>query len=82
MNTVSRHPKVKLDVFLNSSLFQAGGAITGRLELTSATSQKLRLGDIAVELEGIEGENGKGLLDTVSRPESLLPPKLYPSLNR
>lgn len=56
MLTVSKHSKVKLEVKLDSRCFEAGGAITGRIELTSATSQKLRLGDIAVELEGIEGE--------------------------
>lgn len=67
MNAVSKHPKVKLDVILNSPIFEAGGAITGRIELTCATGQKLRLGDIAVELEGFEGELGEYMH---SRPPS------------
>lgn len=56
MNSVSKHPKLKLDVILTSNTFEAGGNIDGRLEITSATSQRLRLGEIAVELEGVEGE--------------------------
>lgn len=55
MNSVSKHPKLKLEVILSSTVFEAGGQIDGRLEITSATSQRLRLGEIAVELEGVEG---------------------------
>lgn len=55
MNTVHKHPKVRLELVLNKDTFQAGGSISGRLELSSATSQRLRLGEVAVELEGIEG---------------------------
>lgn len=54
MNTISKHPKVKLEVFLNSACFQAGAAISGTIQVTSATSHHLRLGDIAVELEAFE----------------------------
>ena len=54
MNSVSKHPKLKLDLVLNSTVFEAGGTISGKLELTCTTSQKLRLGEISVELEGIE----------------------------
>ncbi|KAN0065786.1 hypothetical protein ACQY0O_000916 [Thecaphora frezii] len=53
MNTVTKHPKLKLEVVLSSTIFEAGGTISGRLELT-CTSQKVRLGEIAIELEGVE----------------------------
>ena len=56
MNTVIKHPKVKLDIVLNSNIYEAGGTISGRLDLSCGSSQKLRLGEIAVELEGLEGE--------------------------
>lgn len=56
MNAVSKHPKLKLEVVLTSNVFEAGGSISGRLEVTSSTSKGLRLGELAVELEGIEGE--------------------------
>ncbi|KDN39529.1 hypothetical protein K437DRAFT_227928, partial [Tilletiaria anomala UBC 951] len=54
MNTVNKHPKVKLELILNSNIYEAGGSISGRLEMACATSQRLRIGEIAVELEGIE----------------------------
>ncbi|EPQ27519.1 uncharacterized protein PFL1_05057 [Pseudozyma flocculosa PF-1] len=54
LNSVSKHPKLKLEVVLASNIYEAGGTISGRLEITCSTSQKLRLGEIAVELEGIE----------------------------
>uniref|UniRef100_V5GGW0 Arrestin C-terminal-like domain-containing protein n=1 Tax=Kalmanozyma brasiliensis (strain GHG001) TaxID=1365824 RepID=V5GGW0_KALBG len=51
---VTKHPKVKIDVILSSNVFEAGGAITGKVELTCTTGQRLRLGHIAVELEAVE----------------------------
>lgn len=54
MNMVTKHPKVKIDVVLSSSIFEAGAAISGKVELTCTTSQRLRLGQIAVELEAVE----------------------------
>ncbi|EST05242.2 Immunoglobulin E-set [Kalmanozyma brasiliensis GHG001] len=54
MNMVTKHPKVKIDVILSSNVFEAGGAITGKVELTCTTGQRLRLGHIAVELEAVE----------------------------
>lgn len=54
MNMVTKHPKVKIDVVLSSNLFEAGGAINGKVELTCTTSQRLRIGQIALELEAVE----------------------------
>ncbi|KAJ9479438.1 Arrestin_C domain-containing protein [Pseudozyma hubeiensis] len=54
MNMVSKHPKVKIDVILSSSLFEAGGSISGKVELTCTTGQRLRIGQIAIELEAVE----------------------------
>jgi hypothetical protein len=56
MNTVAKHPKLKLKIILASNIFEADGNISGALEVTSSTSQRLRLGEIAVELEAFEGE--------------------------
>ncbi|SPO24482.1 uncharacterized protein UTRI_03751 [Ustilago trichophora] len=54
MNMVTKHPKVKIDVVLSSNIFEAGGTISGKVELTCTTSQRLRLGHIAIELEAVE----------------------------
>ncbi|SNX87327.1 uncharacterized protein MEPE_06037 [Melanopsichium pennsylvanicum] len=54
VNMVTKHPKVKVDVILSSNIFEAGGTISGKVELTCTTSQRLRLGQIAVELEAVE----------------------------
>lgn len=58
MNAVSKHPKLKLRLLLASNVFEAGGTVSGHLELTSSTSQRLRIGEIAVELEAFEGALG------------------------
>ncbi|RKP26089.1 hypothetical protein SYNPS1DRAFT_22070, partial [Syncephalis pseudoplumigaleata] len=50
----ARCSKLKLRLFLDSNVFIAGGNIYGRMELTSATSRSLLLGEIAVELTGYE----------------------------
>lgn len=55
-NTVTKHPKLKLKIVLSGSLHEAGGSISGSLEITCSTSQRLRLGEIAIELEAFEGE--------------------------
>ncbi len=85
MNTVLKHPKVKLELILTGGsrsayeeqedgrqqqqpIYEAGERITGRLELSCAASQKLRLGEIAVELEGSEGERMTRRLLHVSQP--------------
>lgn len=54
MNMVTKHPKVKVDVVLSSNVFEAGGSISGKVELTCTTSQRLRIGQIAIELEAVE----------------------------
>lgn len=56
MNAVNKHPKLSLKIVLASTIFEAGGTISGRIEIASSTSQRLRLGEIAVELEAFEGE--------------------------
>ena len=56
MSVVARHPKVSVRVVLQSAVFEAGASIAGQLELSCATGTRLRLGEIAVELEGREGE--------------------------
>jgi hypothetical protein len=56
MNATSKHPKLKLKIVLAHSVFEADGSISGALEVTSSTSQRLRLGEIAIELEASEGE--------------------------
>jgi hypothetical protein len=53
---VAKHPKVKLSIALDQATCIAGDRLTGRLELIGSTSQNLRLGEIAVELIGIEGK--------------------------
>ncbi|GAC76057.1 hypothetical protein PANT_19d00091 [Moesziomyces antarcticus T-34] len=54
MNMVTKHPKVKIDIVLSSNVFEAGGTLSGKVELTCTTSQRLRLGQIAIELEAVE----------------------------
>lgn len=63
-NAVTKHPKVKLKIILSDHQFEAGGSISGALEITSSTSQRLRLGEIAVELEAFEGTS----INVSSRP--------------
>jgi hypothetical protein len=55
MNAVAKHPKLKLKILLANNIFEADTYISGALEVTSSTSQRLRLGEIAVELEAFEG---------------------------
>lgn len=52
---VAKHPKVKLSIALDQATYIAGDRVTGKVELTSSTSQNLRLGEIAIELIGLEG---------------------------
>ncbi|PWN36394.1 uncharacterized protein FA14DRAFT_54751 [Meira miltonrushii] len=54
MHAVTKHPKLKLRILLAKSIFEAGETVSGMLEITSSTSQRLRLGEIAVELEAFE----------------------------
>ncbi|UZJ54794.1 hypothetical protein CBS101457_004114 [Exobasidium rhododendri] len=54
MNAVAKHPKLKLKILLGKNIFEADGSISGALEVTSSTGQRLRLGEIAVEMEAFE----------------------------
>lgn len=54
MHAVTKHPKLKLRILLAKSIFEAGETVSGMLEITSSTSQRLRLGEIAMELEAFE----------------------------
>jgi hypothetical protein len=47
---------MRMRLFLDSNIFIAGGNIYGRMEITSATSRSLMLGEISVELIGYEGK--------------------------
>ncbi|KAI1320355.1 hypothetical protein EDD11_001156 [Mortierella claussenii] len=49
--------KLKMRIFFDSTLFQAGGNLFGRMEITATSSRSLKLGEIAVELAAYEGPN-------------------------
>ncbi|KAJ3320924.1 hypothetical protein HDV06_004702 [Boothiomyces sp. JEL0866] len=54
-STSGKCSKLKINVVFDSSLHVAGGSINGRLEVVSSTSKYLLLGEISVQLNGIEG---------------------------
>ncbi|KAG0335822.1 hypothetical protein BG000_007192, partial [Podila horticola] len=47
--------KLKIRIFFDSTIFQAGGNLFGRMEITASSSRSLKLGEIAVELAAYEG---------------------------
>lgn len=49
--------KLKIRIFFDSTIFQAGGNLFGRMEITASSSRSLKLGEIAVELAAYEGNN-------------------------
>jgi len=51
--------KLKIRIFFDSTIFQAGGNLFGRMEVTATSSRSLKLGEIAVELAAYEGECGE-----------------------
>ncbi|KAJ3251546.1 hypothetical protein HK103_002262 [Boothiomyces macroporosus] len=53
-STSGKCSKLKINVVFDSSLHVAGGSINGRLEVVSSTSKYLLLGEISVQLNGIE----------------------------
>lgn len=57
IHAVTKHPRIKMKIILASSVFEAGGNVSGILELSSSTRQRLRLGEIAIELEAFEGKS-------------------------
>ncbi|CAG8441178.1 13238_t:CDS:2 [Acaulospora morrowiae] len=54
---ISKVTKLKLHVSLDSTIYTAGGILTGRLELVSTTSRSLKLGEISCELTAYEELN-------------------------
>jgi len=51
---VTKISKLKLHVLLDSTVYTAGGLLTGRLALTSSSARTLKLGEISVELTAYE----------------------------
>ncbi|KAG0243299.1 hypothetical protein BGW41_002484 [Actinomortierella wolfii] len=51
----SKCSKLKVRIYFDSTIFQAGGTIFGRMEVTATSSRSLKLGEIAVELAAYEG---------------------------
>ncbi|CAB4489603.1 unnamed protein product [Rhizophagus irregularis] len=51
---VTKISKLKLHVLLDSTIYTAGGILTGRLALTSSTARSIKLGEISVELTAFE----------------------------
>ncbi|KAI9012799.1 hypothetical protein BC832DRAFT_548054 [Gaertneriomyces semiglobifer] len=49
-----RCSKLKINVLLDSTIYAAGGNLHGRLEVVSSSNRSLKLGEIAVELNGFE----------------------------
>lgn len=47
--------KLKIRIFFDSTIFQAGGNLFGRMEVTATSTRSLKLGEIAVELAAYEG---------------------------
>lgn len=55
--TSGKCSKLKINVFLDSTIYVAGGNLHGRLELVSSVcGSLLRIGEIAIELCGYEGK--------------------------
>ncbi|KAF9934167.1 hypothetical protein FBU30_003191 [Linnemannia zychae] len=46
--------KLKIRIFFDSTIFQAGGTLFGRMEVTATSSRSLKLGEIAIELAAYE----------------------------
>lgn len=63
----ARCSKLKIRIFFDSTIFQAGGNLFGRMEITATSSRSLKLGEIAVELAAYEG-TGEPLLKQNSQP--------------
>ncbi len=53
--TTGKCSKLKINVYLDSTIYVAGGNLHGRLELVSSVTGILKIGEIAVELCGYEG---------------------------
>ena len=55
MNVVSNHPKLRATLRFAETLFVAGTAIAGKLEVECKADKGLAMGAVYVELFGIEG---------------------------
>ncbi|KAG9072617.1 hypothetical protein KI688_000388 [Linnemannia hyalina] len=58
--------KLKIRIYFDSTLFQAGGTLFGRMEVTATSSRSLKLGEIAVELAAYEEITSKEFTATQS----------------
>lgn len=47
-------PKIEIVVWIDSTLFVAGGVLNGRMELTCSSATRVRLAQISVHLTGVE----------------------------
>ncbi|KAI8910606.1 hypothetical protein DFJ77DRAFT_101717 [Powellomyces hirtus] len=57
--TPGKSNKLKINVLLDSTIYVAGGNLHGRMELVSSSHRSLKLGEIAVELNGFEEVSDK-----------------------
>ncbi|KAF9133893.1 hypothetical protein BGW39_008648 [Mortierella sp. 14UC] len=58
--------KLKIRIYFDSTIFQAGGTLFGRMEVTATSSRSLKLGEIAVELAAYEEITSKEFTATQS----------------
>ncbi|KAG0336279.1 hypothetical protein BG004_008123 [Podila humilis] len=58
--------KLKIRIFFDSTIFQAGGNLFGRMEITASSSRSLKLGEISVELAAYEEITSRELTATQS----------------
>ncbi|KAK3842849.1 MAG: hypothetical protein J3R72DRAFT_121666 [Linnemannia gamsii] len=58
--------KLKIRIFFDSTIFQAGGTLFGRMEVTATSSRSLKMGEIAVELAAYEEITSKEFTATQS----------------
>ncbi|KAF9934353.1 hypothetical protein BGZ65_003821, partial [Modicella reniformis] len=58
--------KLKIRIFFDSTIFQAGGNLFGRMEITATSSRSLKLGEITVELAAYEEITSKEFTATQS----------------
>ena len=54
-STTGKCSKLKLHVMLDSTIYVAGSNLHGRMQISSFSEDVLRLGEICVELHGVEG---------------------------
>ena len=65
MNATNHHSKVRTTLKFGDSLFVAGGAVSGKMEMECKTDKGLGIGVIMVELFAIEGTYLISLMDTL-----------------